>query len=91
METGASGRPQVGKIREIVRKNYERGVAHGRQQERQENAAVHPRQVLLRTASGMLEQMREQMAQIPNSERAEHAFKEAEAILRDATGIGEHG
>lgn len=77
--------------RDLIHRNYERGVRAGRRREREENAAVHPRVVLLRAGAGTLSSLREQMQHIPNSERSLHAFKEAEAILLDAAEIGEHG
>lgn len=76
---------EVEKVREIVRKNYERGVAAGRKRERRERQAVHPRLVLLDLGITMLREMAGQVDQIPNSERVRHAFQEAEAILRDAS------
>lgn len=88
-ELGTEDRDQTRFIRDIVRRNYERGLEEGRAQERDENADEQPRTVLLNTSADILERMESRTGKIPNSNRAISAYREASAILRDAATIGE--
>jgi hypothetical protein len=88
-ETGVEDREQTGLIRELIRRNYERGLEEGRAQERQENGDVMPRTVLLNAAADILDRMEARTTAIPNSDRAISAYREASAILRDASSLGE--
>jgi len=76
-------------LRDLLRRNYERGLEDGREQERVENAYMSPRLMMLDTASSMLEQAADQTKKIPNSDRTISAYLEAVAILRDAATLGE--
>lgn len=88
-EMGVEDRDQTRLIRELVRRNYERGLEEGRAQERAENADFQPRTVLLNTSADILERMESRTDKIPNSDRACAAYREASAILRDAASLGE--
>ena len=88
-ESGITDREQTRLIRELVRRNYERGLEDGRTQEREENSDVQPRTILLNTSADILERMSVRTDKIPNSERACGAYREASAILRDAALMGE--
>lgn len=76
-------------IRDLLRKNYERGLEDGREQERVENAFMSPRTMMLDAASSMLQQAAEHTKRIPNSDRTVSAYLEAVAILQDAARLGE--
>lgn len=88
-EMGIEDRDQTRLIRELIRRNYERGLDEGRAQERRENGDMMPRTVLLNTSADILDRMEARTAAIPNSDRACSAYREASAILRDAATIGE--
>lgn len=88
-EMGVEDREQTRLIRELVRRNYERGLEEGRAQERAENADFQPRTVMLNTSADILERMEARTGKIPNSDRACAAYQEASAILRDAATLGE--
>jgi hypothetical protein len=83
-------RDQTAKIRDLVKRNYERGLEDGRSSEREENGDVHPRIVLLHASADILDSMKARSEKIPNSERAVGAYNEASAILRDAAERGEN-
>ena len=88
-EMGVKDREQTRLIRELVRRNYERGLEEGRAQERAENADFQPRTVMLNTSADILDRMEARTDKIPNSDRACSAYREASAILRDAATLGE--
>lgn len=88
-DTGLADREQIATFRDLLRRNYERGLEEGRQQEQSENAAILPRTILLNIAADILERMSARTEKIPNSDHACIAFREASAILRDAASIGE--
>jgi hypothetical protein len=88
-ETGITDKEQTRMVRELVRRNYERGLEEGRAQERQENADFQPRTMLLHTSADLLDRVCAKTEKIPNSERACGAYREASAILRDAAEVGE--
>ena len=88
-EAGVESKEQTAQIRDLVRRNYERGLEDGRIAEREENGDMNPRMVLLHTSADILEEMMNRTEKIPNSQRALGAFNEASAILRDAADRGE--
>lgn len=88
-EMGVEDRDQTRLIRDLIRRNYERGLEEGRAQERRENGDVMPRTVLLNASADILDRMEARTNAIPNSDRAISAYREASAILRDAASIGE--
>lgn len=88
-ETGVKDREQTRLIRDLVRRNYERGLEEGRAQEREENGDAMPRTILLNTSADILDRMEARTSKIANSERACSAYQEASAILRDAATVGE--
>lgn len=88
-EMGIEDREQTRMIRELIRRNYERGLEEGRAQERRENGDMMPRTVLLNTSADILDRMEARTNAIPNSDRAASAYREASAILRDAATVGE--
>jgi hypothetical protein len=88
-ELGIEDRDLTRSIRDLVRRNYERGLEEGREQERTENGDLQPRTVLLNVGADILDRMEARTEKIPNSTRACSAYREASAILRDAATIGE--
>lgn len=88
-EMGLDDREQTKMIRDLIRRNYERGLEEGRAQEREENGDMMPRTVLLNTSADILDRMEARTEAIPNSDRAVSAYREASAILRDAATVGE--
>jgi len=88
-EVGITDREQTKVIRELVRRNYERGLEEGRAHEREENGDAMPRTLLLNISADILDRMEARTGKIPNSDRACSAYREASAILRDAAVVGE--
>lgn len=88
-EAGVEDRDKIRFIRDLVRRNYERGLEEGRAQERIENGDEQPRTVLLNSSADILDRMEARTEKIPNSDRAISAYREASAILRDAATLGE--
>jgi hypothetical protein len=86
---GIKDREQTRLIRDLVRRNYERGLEDGRADERDENSVVQPRIVLLEIGADILDRLSARTDKIPNSERACGAYREASSILRDAAMMGE--
>lgn len=88
-EVGIEDRETTKAIRELVRRNYERGLEEGRAQEREENGDAMPRTILLNLSADILDRIEARTSKIPNSDRACSAYREASAILRDAVVVGE--
>lgn len=88
-EVGVSDREQTRVIRELIKRNYERGLEEGRAQEIRENGDTMPRTLLLNISADILDRMEARTSSIPNSDRAVSAYQEASAILRDAVTIKE--
>jgi hypothetical protein len=82
-------RETVAQLRHLMKKNYDRGVEDGREQLRNELDAADPRALLLQAGAEQLDGMGARISSVPNSARAQSAFREAAAILRDAAREGE--
>ena len=87
-DSGLTHRDQIATFRELLRRNYERGLEDGRQQERSENDALQPRTILLNISADILERMSARTEKIPNSDHACIAFREASANRRDEAEVG---
>jgi hypothetical protein len=86
---GDDTRDTAREIRELLKRNYERGRDEGRTEAEGEHAATSARTALLETSADMLEQAMARTSSMPNSDRAQMAYREATAILRDAARRGE--
>jgi len=88
---GGDTRDTAKEVRDLLKRNYERGREEGRAEAEDEHAATNGRSVLLETSADMLDQALARTSGMPNSNKAQMAYREAAAILRDAARKGEQG
>jgi hypothetical protein len=81
---GQDSRRVTSRARELLRRNYDRGLEAGRAAASAELGAADPRATLLSVAADTLDNCRTLTDGIPNSGRATSAYEEARAIIEDA-------